>query len=304
MPRSRTFSAPEDKSISLRETELVKNLSFFAAVYHRWPASVGSINMFANKVWQPFTGSGFTSNPPAIRRAGLNCWFVSSKGRPRENRTIWGYWGMAVGPGADSQGLWPDKEEQVCSRLRLEGTNSGRTFTLLGDSDRARCHSRFHPPAMRDPRIHGKASYWGFSGHFWANKWELRHERAGQVLASLPARSTKERQPWTVNSEPVNAYKICYINIIPPPFFLPSTMPPSLVLACMWGEKGLGQKRWDKKRFRSCSNLWSEINGTATSRPSASTTCRASPVHETLTTALWPRAPMPCMSQRSRMTRS
>jgi len=32
---------------------------------------------------------------------------------------------MAVGPGADSQGLWPDKEEQVCSRLRLEGTNSG-----------------------------------------------------------------------------------------------------------------------------------------------------------------------------------
>ena len=23
--------------------------------------------------------------------------------------------------------------------------NGGRTFTLLGDSDRARCHSRFHP---------------------------------------------------------------------------------------------------------------------------------------------------------------
>jgi four helix bundle protein len=26
--------------------------------------------------------------------------------------------------------------------------HAGRTFTLLGDSDRARCHSRFHPPAM------------------------------------------------------------------------------------------------------------------------------------------------------------
>ncbi len=36
--------------------------------------------------------------------------------------------------------------------------HAGRTFTLLGDSDRARCHSRFH-----------------------------------QVLASLRARSTKER---------------------------------------------------------------------------------------------------------------
>ena len=23
--------------------------------------------------------------------------------------------------------------------------HAGRTFTLLGDSDRARCHSRFHP---------------------------------------------------------------------------------------------------------------------------------------------------------------
>ena len=71
--------------------------------------------------------------------------------------------------------------------------HAGRTFTLLGDFDRARCHSRFHPPAMRDPRIHGKASYWGFSGHVWGNKWELRHERAGQVLAGLRARSTKER---------------------------------------------------------------------------------------------------------------
>ncbi len=34
--------------------------------------------------------------------------------------------------------------------------HGGRTFTLLGDSDRARCHSRFHPPAMRDLRTYGK----------------------------------------------------------------------------------------------------------------------------------------------------
>jgi len=32
---------------------------------------------------------------------------------------------MAVGQGANSQGLGLDKEEQVCSRLRLEETNSG-----------------------------------------------------------------------------------------------------------------------------------------------------------------------------------
>jgi len=32
---------------------------------------------------------------------------------------------MAIGPEADSQGLWLDKEDQVCSRLRFEGINSG-----------------------------------------------------------------------------------------------------------------------------------------------------------------------------------
>ncbi len=37
-----------------------------------------------------------------------------------------------AGPGVNSQGLWSDKEGQVCSRLRLEGTNSGRSrFTPL-----------------------------------------------------------------------------------------------------------------------------------------------------------------------------
>ena len=70
-----------------------------------------------------------------------------------------------------------------------------RTFTLLGYSDRARCHSWFHPPAMRDPRIHGKSSYWGFSGYVWGNKWELRHERAGQILVGIQARPTKENNP-------------------------------------------------------------------------------------------------------------
>ena len=32
--------------------------------------------------------------------------------------------GMAVSPGAISHGIWPDKEGQICSRFRLEGTNS------------------------------------------------------------------------------------------------------------------------------------------------------------------------------------
>ena len=32
---------------------------------------------------------------------------------------------MAISPDADSQGLWLYKEGQVCSGLRLEGTNSG-----------------------------------------------------------------------------------------------------------------------------------------------------------------------------------
>jgi len=102
---------------------------------------------------------------------------------------------MAVDQGVNSQSLWPDKEEQLCSRLRLEGTNPGRTFTLLGDSDRTHYHSRFHPPARRDPIKHAKASSWGCSGHVWGNKGELRHERAGQVLAGLRARSTKKGNP-------------------------------------------------------------------------------------------------------------
>jgi four helix bundle protein len=34
--------------------------------------------------------------------------------------------------------------------------HAGRTFTLLGHSDRACCYSRVHPPAMRDLRIYGK----------------------------------------------------------------------------------------------------------------------------------------------------
>ena len=39
--------------------------------------------------------------------------------------------GMAIGPEADSQGLWLDKEETVCSGLRFEGTNS-RCATVYG----------------------------------------------------------------------------------------------------------------------------------------------------------------------------
>jgi len=33
---------------------------------------------------------------------------------------------MTISPGANSQGLWLDKKDQACSRLRLERINSGR----------------------------------------------------------------------------------------------------------------------------------------------------------------------------------
>jgi hypothetical protein len=44
---------------------------------------------------------------------------------------------MTISPGANSQGLWLDKKDQACSRLRLERINSGRVnerkVTLNGE---------------------------------------------------------------------------------------------------------------------------------------------------------------------------
>jgi len=79
--------------------------------------------------------------------------------------------------------------------------HAGRTFTLLGDSDRARCHSTFHPPAMRDLRINGNNSLLGVFTIWLKKQMGVRHERAGQVLAGLRARSTKDLSACDAQAE-------------------------------------------------------------------------------------------------------
>ncbi len=65
--------------------------------------------------------------------------------------------------------------------------HTGRTFTLLGDSDRVRCHSRFHPAIRLAGRLTSKAN---------------------EKKVTLPPAQRAYGPEGTVNSEPVNGYLV------------------------------------------------------------------------------------------------
>ena len=81
--------------------------------------------------------------------------------------------------------------------------HAGHNFTVLGDCDRARCHSWFHPPAMRDLRIHGKNRLLGLFTT-WLKKQMGVKARAGRSSTCWPTNKANEIKV-TLNSEPVNA---------------------------------------------------------------------------------------------------
>ena len=71
--------------------------------------------------------------------------------------------------------------------------HAGRTFTLLGDSDRARCHSWFHPPAMRDLRTYGKNKLLGLFSARLRKKVGVK-ARAGRSSICRPTSKVNERK--------------------------------------------------------------------------------------------------------------